>query len=418
MTTTPRTEEARESDSDLWQLVCRGSASAFEDLVRRYQSMVCAVAFSACGNLALSEDVAQETFWAAWRQRASLEHPDRLPAWLCGIARNLGNDARRKASRPIESAEAQDLLTELATNEPGPAEEAVSREEESLVWHALERIPEAYREPLILFYREDCSVAEVAGMLVLSEDAVKQRLSRGRAMLREQVAELVEGGLRRSRPGRRFTLTVMAGLAAHSAGSKAALAGAGAGAGAWKVVAGGVAAGGALGGFLGTLVGLLGGWLGTWLPAQAAPTRHERNAILRAGRRLLLVSIGSIAVLSESIYLFGGKPSYLIAWGGWLIAFWAYIAAESFYLARAVKRIRAEQDPDDLPNETPMRAGWTVMAHRFGDRVYRSEATLLGLPLIDINLLRADAAGRHGAVGPISSRRRAAGRSRLDRDRR
>ena len=227
MTITPRTENASESDSNLWQLVCQGSASAFEVLVRRYQSLVCSVAYSACGNLALSEDVAQETFWTAWRQRASLEQPDRLKAWLCGIARNLAKNARRKASRPAESAGTQDVLTELSTDEPGPAEEAVSREEESLVWQALERIPEAYREPLILFYREDQSVAEVAGALVLSEDAVKQRLSRGRGMLREQVAELVEGGLRRSRPGRRFTVTVMAGLAAHAAGAKTALAGAG-----------------------------------------------------------------------------------------------------------------------------------------------------------------------------------------------
>src|SRR6516162_2460243 len=274
MTTLPRTENALESDSNLWQLVCRGSTSAFEVLVGRYQSLVCSVAYSACGNLALSEDVAQETFWAAWRQRASLEQPDRLKAWLCGIARNLAKNARRKAQRPVESALAPDVLTELPTDLPGPSEEAVSREEESLVWQALERIPEAYREPLILFYREDHSVAEVAGALSLSEDAVKQRLSRGRGMLRERVAELVEGGLRRSRPGRRFTVTVMAGLAAHAAGAKAALAGAGAGAGAWKAAAGAAGAGGALGGLLGTLGGLLGGWFGPWVPAQAAPTRR------------------------------------------------------------------------------------------------------------------------------------------------
>jgi hypothetical protein len=92
MTTTSRTESAPESDSSLWQLVCRGSESAFEVLVRRHQSLVCAVAYSACGNLALSEDVAQETFWTAWRTRATLEQPDRLRAWLCGIARNLAKD--------------------------------------------------------------------------------------------------------------------------------------------------------------------------------------------------------------------------------------------------------------------------------------------------------------------------------------
>lgn len=381
MTTTPSTEDAFESDSSLWELVCLGSEPAFEVLVRRHQSLVCSVAYSACGDLALSEDVAQETFWAAWRQRASLGQPDRLRAWLCGIARNLAKNARRKASRPMESADLEGALAELSADEPGPAEEAVSREEQALVWQVLERVPEVYREPLVLFYREGRSVAEVAGALALSEDAVKQRLSRGRAMLRERVAELVEGCLRRSKPGRRFTAAIMAGLAAHAAGGKTALAGAGA----WKA-AGAAGAGGMLGGLLGTLGGLLGGWLGTWVPAQAAPTRREREAILRTGRRMVLVSVVLTAVLFGLIHAFGGTPRYLIAWAGWMVAFWAYTAAEGVRLARELNRIRAEQDPGDLPNETALRAGWAAMATRFGDRICRSEATLLGIPLIDINL--------------------------------
>ena len=104
MTKAPSTAKLSDSDPRLWQLVCQGSASAFETLVRRHQSLVCSVAYSACGDLALSEDVAQETFWTAWRERASLEKPDHLGSWLCGIARNLGKNARRKASRPVESA--------------------------------------------------------------------------------------------------------------------------------------------------------------------------------------------------------------------------------------------------------------------------------------------------------------------------
>ncbi len=380
MTRSPRTEIASESDSNLWRLVCQGSAPAFEVLVRRHQSLVCAVAYCACGNLSLSEDLAQETFWTAWRQRTALEQPDRLKAWLCGIARNLAKNARRKASRPVDSAGSLDVQTDLSTDEPGPAEEAVSREEESLVWRALERIPEAYREPLILFYREDRSVAEVAEALVLSEEAVKQRLSRGRGMLREQVAELVEGGLRRSRPGRPFTLSVMAGLATNAAGAKAALAGAGAAA--WKA-AGAAGASSAIGGLAGTFSGLLGGWLGTWVSAQAAPTRAERNAILRAGRRILLVSIAFIASLFKLIHAFAGSTSYMVAWGGWMIAFSVYLAVECTRLARRVKHIREKQDPDDLPNETALRAGWTALATGIGDRVYQSDAKLLGLPLID-----------------------------------
>ena len=163
MTKTQRIENASESDSNLWQRVSQGSVLAFEVLVRRHQSLVCAVAYSACGDLAQSEDVAQETFWAAWRQRASLEQPDHLKAWLCGIARNLAKNARRKASRPAEAASELHDMEGLSTSDAGPEAEAISREEESLVWQAIERIPETYREPLVLFYRENQSVAEVAG---------------------------------------------------------------------------------------------------------------------------------------------------------------------------------------------------------------------------------------------------------------
>ena len=53
------------SDAELWELVNDGSVPAFEVLVRRHQACVCAVAYNACGDLATSEDVAQETFWAA-----------------------------------------------------------------------------------------------------------------------------------------------------------------------------------------------------------------------------------------------------------------------------------------------------------------------------------------------------------------
>ena len=258
-------------------------------------------------------------------------------------------------------------------------------------------------------------MAEVAGALVLSEEAVKQRLSRGRGMLREQVAELVESGLRRSRPGRTFTVTVMAGLAAHAAGTKTALAGAGASAGVWKAAASRRLPGARSGGILGTLGGLLGGWLGTWVPAQVAPTLRERDAIFRAGWRTLLVSIVFIAALFGLINALAGKPGYIIAWGGWMVAFWAYIAVESVCLARAVKHIRAAQDPDDLPNETALRAGLAAIAERIGDRVYRSEATFLGLPLIDINWSAPMPPERGKPLGSASTRR-AAGCSRLDRD--
>ncbi len=212
-------------------------------------------------------------------------------------------------------------------------------------------------------------------------------------MLREQVAELVEGGLRRSRPGRKFTVAVMAGLAAQSAGVKTAMAGAG-GAGAWKAAVGAGAASGVLGSVLGSLFGLSGGWFGTWMTAQAAPTRRERDATLRSGRRMLLISIAFAVGIFALASTLGGRPVYLIAWGAGFVTFAACIALECTRLVRELGRIRADARPDDAPNDTALRAGWTAMANRVGDRVFRSEATFLGLPLIDINLSAPRPPGR------------------------
>lgn len=367
------------TDGDLWSLVCAGNADAFEVLVRRHQSFVCAVAYSCCGNLAQSEDVAQETFWAAWRDRTALAQPSRLRAWLCGIARNLGNNARRRAHP------AQPVDPDLPSDDPTPEDAAVSREEAATVWQALEQIPDTYREPLVLYYREHLSVAETARSLDLSEDAVKQRLSRGREMLRLQVATLVEGVLRKSRPGKALTVAVMAGLTTLTGGAKPALAAAPGAAG----VAAGVAGAGLAGATVGTGVGLLGGWLGTWLPAQLAPTNRERLYLLGVGLRMLLVSLVFTAGLVAVILAMAGTNAvgtYLLFLGCWAVAYWVYVAVESVAASRTVARIRRETPEANDPNTSPLRAGVVAVTSRHQGRVYRSAATLFGLPLIDINV--------------------------------
>ena len=356
------------SDAALWQLVCGDDRRAFAELVGRHQSAVAAVAYSACGDLTLSEDIAQETFWAAWRERATLLEPTRLRAWLCGIARNLANNAMRRTRR----SESLDGQAEPSADEPEPSDEAASREEQTLVWQALEEIPETYREPLILFHREHQSVAEVAMTLELSTDAVKQRLSRGREILREQVADLVERTLRNSRPRAGFTTAVIAGLTAFSAGTKSAVAGTvslpGSSA---AVLSSGVAAVGKVGllsPLFGTLAGLAGGWFGTWLPAQLAPTNRERQHLSRAGRRILIVSAIASLLLLGIIWLCvwtrtTGIP-FAAATLGWIVLFQVYVWTESYLSYRAMRRIRAETPTDSDRNI----AGLAVAAQRVVNR--------------------------------------------------
>jgi len=267
MKTNLGTETASDVQLVEWSLT--GDRDAFGKIVQRYQSLVCSITYGATGSLSLSEDIAQETFLTAWRKLEGLSDATRLRAWLCGIARNLTQNFLRRGQRePATTAESMEAIGELPAPEPSPASQAVSREEEAILWRALERIPDTYREPLILFYREHRSIERVAEELELSEDAVKQRLARGRKMLADEVASFVEGTLERTAPGVAFSQAVVAALplAATSAG------------------AGGTAAATKSAGlfaWLFPLVGILGGITAQCLIARSAPTERERRAKLR-----------------------------------------------------------------------------------------------------------------------------------------
>jgi len=254
-----------------------GNREAFGQVVARYQTLICSLAYSGTGNLSQSEDLAQETFVAAWKQLAKLREPHKLRSWLCGIARNIIYDALKKQGRePSHAAAPLDAIQESPAPEQQPHDFTISNEEAAILWRSLERIPEIYREPLVLFYREQQSVATVAATLDLTEDAVKQRLSRGRKLLHEQVLAFVEGALARTRPEKAFTLAVLASLPGLAFSAKAAAAGAAAKGGAAAKTTGAM---GLLGAMLGPLIVFVPNYIAYRVTLAGAQTVEERAAI-------------------------------------------------------------------------------------------------------------------------------------------
>lgn len=198
------------NDADLVMASLGGDKDAFCTIVTRYQNLLCALAYSAVGDLKHSEDIAQETFIEAWKKLDSLRDPEKLKSWLCGIVRFKASHFRRKEiTQPATNAHAlADCENELLAQ--GKIEDdLISAQEQALLWQALEKMPDTYREPLILFYREQCSIEHVANQLELSEDTVKQRLSRGRKLLQQAMVNFVEDTLVKSKQGPAFTLSVL-----------------------------------------------------------------------------------------------------------------------------------------------------------------------------------------------------------------
>ena len=339
------------NDAELVANSLRGSRDAFGQIVSRYQSLICSLAYNSTGSLTQSEDIAQETFVTAWKRLSELREPAKLRSWLCGIAKNLNHRTRRGQERePVHGAEPMEALAELPTLEPHPPEQAISREEEGILWRSLEGIPETYREPLILFYREQESVEQVALALELSEDAVRQRLVRGRKLLHEQVLAFVEGALKSTAPGQSFTLGVVAALPTAAASAKAATIGA-------ALAKGGAAAKGvATVGTLGGLFAMLGGaYVSLKAQVDDSKSPRERRFMLQVFGKRTIFSLLLFAIFFAALELdFFRVPIHRDFWtAAFCFAICVYATAIFAWHSRRRQQIQIEDN-------TFTEAEWTM----------------------------------------------------------
>jgi len=365
------------TDADLVHHCLAGNRDAFGQIVSRYQSLICSLAYSATGCLGQSEDLAQETFITAWKHLRHLRERDKLRSWLCGIARNrINNFLRREGREPLHAAESLEEVAESQAPGPLPVDQTISREEAELLWRALERIPETYREPLILYYREHQSLETVARNLDLTEDAAKQRLARGRKLLQEQVLAFVEGALTRTNPGKAFTLGVLAALPALTLSAKAATLGSAAAKGGATAKA---ASGGILAGVFGLVLILFGNYLGYRIGVDEARSEAERNHIKAFYRKIgvttLLLAAG-----------FGGFVAWICRndFNQWLPPVLVINGSLVIYLLVAFAFVLIT---------TPGRrkyyaqlAAQGAAAHAKPAFEYCSQTKLLGLPLVHIRI--------------------------------
>ncbi len=381
------------SEHDDAELVSRslaGDREAFAGIVETYQSLICSLAYSATGSLWQSEDLAQQTFLIAWKELRQLREPAKLRPWLCSVARSVISRALRGRLRdPAQSAEPLESVQAASAPEPTPAEAAITREEEAMLWRSLAHLPETYREPLVLFYREEQSLAKVAAALDLSEDAVKQRLSRGRKLLADEVTALVEDVLKRTKPGKAFTMAVIAALPAFTAPASAASLGVAAGKG--VAAAKGAALAGLGGAFFGSLFGLLGGWLGARISIESAGSGRERQ---------FAVKMAWIAVALAGAFGLGMLGFILAARLWWkthpvaiavglvclVVGYGVVLTALVFWANRMQQRLRAQESQRaapaaPLPNRTEFFGPFQLRS-----REYRSQWSLLGLPLIHVRM--------------------------------
>jgi len=178
-------------DAELVREALAGRQEAFGILVERYKDAVFGAAFHRLGNFEEARDAAQETFVKAFRNLGKLKRPEAFANWLYRIAAGTALDAVRRRRGEVSLEEVGEVREASQSGEDGIGEE---------VREALGALPEATRLAVILHYVDGYSHAQVAQFLGATEGAVKTRVSRGRAKLREEMAGMVETKLKRERP--------------------------------------------------------------------------------------------------------------------------------------------------------------------------------------------------------------------------
>lgn len=132
-----------------------------------------ALAMSILKNDADAEDAIQNALLSAYEHLEDLRLFDKIKPWILTI---LTRECYRIAGSRTYP---EDIETLSLTDESAPDPDT-----KASVWEAVSRLEPGYREAVILFYYENLSTKEIAGILNLSEDNVRKRLSRARATLR------------------------------------------------------------------------------------------------------------------------------------------------------------------------------------------------------------------------------------------
>jgi len=188
-----------------------GDKAAFGLLVRRYQNLVCAMAYSRLGDVENAHDVAQEAFLVSFEKLPVLRSGKKFGAWLRGITQRLCNQWQRSAAyrRELQAA----LRERVSEEEMEAPEDAVAaKENEAILKGAIDRLPERLRDALVLHYFEEQSLAETARELGISKAAAVKRVQRARRLMRGYVSSKIEAGLRKARPRRDFARRTVAAI--------------------------------------------------------------------------------------------------------------------------------------------------------------------------------------------------------------
>lgn len=164
----------------------------FEELIKRYEKDLRYLAFKYVRNWTVVDDIIQEVFIKVFLNSYSFKNKTSIRSWLYTVTSNQCIDHLR--SKPIKSTLLTDDLDEINISNTDSAEiVAIQQFETNLLYQMVNSLPNEYKEAIRLFYFNNFSYKEISELLNENIGTIKNRLFRGRRLLKEKYLEISKG---------------------------------------------------------------------------------------------------------------------------------------------------------------------------------------------------------------------------------
>ena len=189
LATTLREQTLREhiTDEELVRRIVDGDAALFEILMRRHNQRIYRAVRAVLRADDDAEDVMQQAYLNAYQHLRQFAGDAQFSTWLTRIAVNEALGRRRKRTRALDQGTEDVDISLVESNTPDPEQQASHSELRDVMEREVAALPDAFRIVVVMRDVEGMSTSETAACLGISEDLVKQRLHRARAMLRENL---------------------------------------------------------------------------------------------------------------------------------------------------------------------------------------------------------------------------------------
>jgi RNA polymerase sigma-70 factor (ECF subfamily) len=181
-------------DEEIVERVLAGDQESYSLLVRRYKERLVSFLYRIVRDTETAHDLTQEVFVKVYHALDRYDPTYRFSTWIFRIAHNLGIDEirkRRLATVPIQRTNPGDDSTwelPIESDEPSPYRGLRNRERGQAIQQAIDGLPEDYRELISLRHYAELSYDEIAELKQMPLGTVKNKLFRGRQMLKDRLA--------------------------------------------------------------------------------------------------------------------------------------------------------------------------------------------------------------------------------------